>query len=333
MKGQDKVKDSSARWPGFRGGLHGRPQKPDSDGVTDAGHDPKWIRERRNDHRPRRAYSTSETGSDHTERHGSRRQRPEEDREVSYAAVRPELHVVHDLNVLATDPCPSHEEAGTFVAQFVSVLEILEDIENHSRQATDLVSAIEGELLGQRRVEHGISRERIGDRQKAGSWIGLRDQAGRRGVNPVFLDDFPGTDLSEPRPARERWPREGEIGTPRPAAQTNVHAHTFRRSSAEGMAAPGRAYPFELRDIGMVKLFFADALDHTEAQALLRLMLRRSEGYLATFRTIVPEAERLAQGGNAHPLLTLRMGIAFHQAIIEVCGDFAKDSTRGRRVR
>lgn len=48
---------------------------------------------------------------------------------------------------------------------------------------------------------------------------------------------------------------------------------------------------------------------------------------------IVPEAERLAQGDNAHPLLTLRMGIAFHQAIIEVCGDFAKDSTRGRRVR
>lgn len=91
--------------------------------------------------------------------------------------------------------------------------------------------------------------------------------------------------------------------------------------------------PFELRDIGMVKLFFADALDHSQAQALLTLMLRRSQGYLAPFCTIVPEAERLAQGDNAHPLLTLRMGIAFHHAIIEVCGDFAKDSTRGRRVR
>lgn len=83
----------------------------------------------------------------------------------------------------------------------------------------------------------------------------------------------------------------------------------------------------------MVKLFFADALDQSEAQALLKSMLVRSEGHLATLRSIASEAERMAQEGNAHPLLTLRMGTSFHQAIIEVCSEFRKNSIRGRRPR
>ena len=90
--------------------------------------------------------------------------------------------------------------------------------------------------------------------------------------------------------------------------------------------------PFELRDIGLVKLFFADALDRSEAQALLTVMRRRSEDRLATFRSIAVEAEGVAQQGNVYPLLTLRMGIAFHQAIIDVCSDFGRKFDSGRRL-
>jgi DNA-binding PadR family transcriptional regulator len=80
--------------------------------------------------------------------------------------------------------------------------------------------------------------------------------------------------------------------------------------------------PFELRDIGLVKLFFADALERSEARGLLATMRGRSEERVAAIRSIAGEAERVARQGDIYPLLTLRMGIAFHQAIIDVCGDF-----------
>jgi PadR family transcriptional regulator, regulatory protein AphA len=80
--------------------------------------------------------------------------------------------------------------------------------------------------------------------------------------------------------------------------------------------------PFELRDIGLLKLFFADALARPDALALLRAVKRRSEERVATLRAIEPTAELAENEGSAHPLLTLRMGIAFHQAMIDVCEDF-----------
>src|SRR3984885_7933535 len=89
--------------------------------------------------------------------------------------------------------------------------------------------------------------------------------------------------------------------------------------------------PFELRDIGMVKVFFADALDGDEALALVTSLKQRSEERLATLRSIKPAAQRSADEGNALPGLTLRMGIAFHQAMIDVCEEFeheAADSLR-----
>jgi PadR family transcriptional regulator AphA len=89
--------------------------------------------------------------------------------------------------------------------------------------------------------------------------------------------------------------------------------------------------PFELRDVGMVKLFFADALDGDEALSLVDSLKERSEERVATLRSIEPVAQRSADEGNALPGLTLRMGIAFHQAVIDVCEEFeheAADSLR-----
>jgi DNA-binding PadR family transcriptional regulator len=82
--------------------------------------------------------------------------------------------------------------------------------------------------------------------------------------------------------------------------------------------------PFELRDIGLVKLFFADALRPGDALALLRAVRARSEERVAALREIEPAALALERQGNVHPLLTLRIGIAFHQAMVDVCREFER---------
>lgn len=84
--------------------------------------------------------------------------------------------------------------------------------------------------------------------------------------------------------------------------------------------------PFELRDVGMVKLFFADALDGDEALSLVDSLKERSEERVATLRSIEPAARRSADEGNALPGLTLRMGIAFHQSVIDVCEEFEREA-------
>ena len=80
--------------------------------------------------------------------------------------------------------------------------------------------------------------------------------------------------------------------------------------------------PFELRDIAMVKLFFADALDRSDADALLAQVKARSDERVATLQAIRPQAEYAAAEGNVHPLLTLELGIAVHQAMADVCERF-----------
>jgi hypothetical protein len=92
---------------------------------------------------------------------------------------------------------------------------------------------------------------------------------------------------------------------------------------------------FELRDIGLVKLFFADALDRDDALALLSMVKRRSEERVATLRSIEPAALTSEQAGNIYPMLTLRIGIAFHQAALDVCTKFEQEffATRRRAAR
>lgn len=80
--------------------------------------------------------------------------------------------------------------------------------------------------------------------------------------------------------------------------------------------------PFELRDIAMVKLFFADALGPADAHNLLEQVRARSEERVATLGAIRPTAEAAARDGNVHPLLTLELGIAVHQAMADVCARF-----------
>jgi PadR family transcriptional regulator, regulatory protein AphA len=80
--------------------------------------------------------------------------------------------------------------------------------------------------------------------------------------------------------------------------------------------------PFELRDLGLVKLFFADALDPDQARQVLRAVAERSEGRVAELRAVEPTARAAREQGAAYPELTLAIGIAFHQAMADLCRDF-----------
>jgi PadR family transcriptional regulator, regulatory protein AphA len=82
--------------------------------------------------------------------------------------------------------------------------------------------------------------------------------------------------------------------------------------------------PFELRDTGLLKIFFADALDREQALALLRAVRRRSEDRVRTLHAIEPAAKAAEAEGNRYPGLTLQLGIAYHQAIIDVCAEFER---------
>ncbi len=80
--------------------------------------------------------------------------------------------------------------------------------------------------------------------------------------------------------------------------------------------------PFELRDLGLVKLFFADALDPDQARQVLRAVRERSEERVATLRAVEPTARAVRDRGDVYPELTLAMGIAVHQALADLCRDF-----------
>src|SRR6516162_6651514 len=88
--------------------------------------------------------------------------------------------------------------------------------------------------------------------------------------------------------------------------------------------------PFELRDTGLLKVFFADALDREQALALLGEVRQRSADRVRTLRAIEPAAKAAEAEGNHYPGLTLRLGIAYHQAIIDVCADFERHSAASR---
>jgi PadR family transcriptional regulator, regulatory protein AphA len=86
--------------------------------------------------------------------------------------------------------------------------------------------------------------------------------------------------------------------------------------------------PFELRDIAMVKLFFADALAPDDARRLVATVKARSEEQVAMLESIRSAPDEAARKGNIHPLLTLELGIAVHQAMIDVCARFQETAMR-----
>jgi PadR family transcriptional regulator AphA len=92
--------------------------------------------------------------------------------------------------------------------------------------------------------------------------------------------------------------------------------------------------PYELRDIGLVKLFFADLEDRATARRLVETIGRRSAERIAQLEAIEPVARSLAQDeGYSFPRVTLRLGIAYHRALADECATIARELADKRRRR
>ncbi|HWD54875.1 MAG TPA: PadR family transcriptional regulator [Acidimicrobiales bacterium] len=113
---------------------------------------------------------------------------------------------------------------------------------------------------------------------------------------------------------------------PRGKRQRRVYDITTAGERAlAGWVAEAAPMPFELRDLGLVKLFFADVLADADAAALLAAVRARSEQRVLALQAIEPVASDADAQGARYPGLTLRLGIAFHQAMVDVCDRFAHD--------
>ena len=87
----------------------------------------------------------------------------------------------------------------------------------------------------------------------------------------------------------------------------------------EWLTRPGDLHS-ELRHEGVLRFFFADALDRDERLALVRQMRAKHERLGEELRQIAPAAEPGSdEGGNSLALLTLETGIAYQDFFVEMC--------------
>jgi DNA-binding PadR family transcriptional regulator len=130
-------------------------------------------------------------------------------------------------------------------------------------------------------------------------------------------------------PSLRRLERAGYItgrADPRGRRQRRVYEITpAGRAALRDWLRRASPMPFELRDLGLVKLFFAGALEPGEAGDLLDAIRRRSEERVTTLREIEPVAQAVSEQGDSYPLLTLRMGLAVHQAMVGACAEFTRE--------
>jgi PadR family transcriptional regulator AphA len=79
---------------------------------------------------------------------------------------------------------------------------------------------------------------------------------------------------------------------------------------------------FEMRDEGLLKLFFSDAVEPDDAAATLRAMREHHRGVVERLREIEPKA---AAGGGGYPLLVLKGGIEYNQWLAGWCERMERD--------
>ncbi len=72
---------------------------------------------------------------------------------------------------------------------------------------------------------------------------------------------------------------------------------------------------YELRDEGMLKLFFSDLVPAKQRVENIRAMRARMESKLAQLRELEPKTAEMRTG----PALTLRLGITFTECFIQWC--------------
>jgi PadR family transcriptional regulator, regulatory protein AphA len=86
------------------------------------------------------------------------------------------------------------------------------------------------------------------------------------------------------------------------------------RAALTNWLGSGEPVSYELRDEGMLKLFFSDSVPQKRLQ-IIRAMRASSETKLAQLSALTPHADTMPEG----PRLTLELGIAHTQCEIEWC--------------
>src|ERR671914_151441 len=116
-------------------------------------------------------------------------------------------------------------------------------------------------------------------------------------------------------PSLERFERAGLVrGRSEPRGKRPRRAYEVTDDGEAALAEWLRTddpIPYEVRDLAMVKLFFADLLERDDALEILDSMRRRSEERIRVLRRESwPVAEAAAEAGLRFPFATLRIGIA-----------------------
>jgi DNA-binding PadR family transcriptional regulator len=86
----------------------------------------------------------------------------------------------------------------------------------------------------------------------------------------------------------------------------------------------------ELRDEGLLKLFFASAVDRDKALEIIDAKRRIAEEKLAALRAIEPRAAEASASGDPYPYLVLRYGLEMSEWTIAWC-ERARAELEGRK--
>jgi PadR family transcriptional regulator AphA len=108
------------------------------------------------------------------------------------------------------------------------------------------------------------------------------------------------------------------VGSDTPTGGRRRTVYEITTDGEEALKAWLRQPPhtYEMRDEGLLKLFFAGALMREEAVEILRAMRSRREAMTRELREIEPFAE---QGGDPYKLMVLRSGVEFTEWFADWC--------------
>jgi DNA-binding PadR family transcriptional regulator len=119
-------------------------------------------------------------------------------------------------------------------------------------------------------------------------------------------------------PELKRLERQGLVrGRPEPCgarARTVYELTEAGTAALEGWLGADEEPSYELRDEGMLKLFFSDSLPERRIE-IVRAIRAREERDLAHLRSLEPHASK----GPTGSYLTLQMGIEFTESAIQWC--------------
>lgn len=109
------------------------------------------------------------------------------------------------------------------------------------------------------------------------------------------------------------------VDAPRGGRKRTVYAITAAGEAAlkDWLRQPPSTY--EMREEGLLKLFFAGVLAPEEAAEILHSMRRFRRGVTAQLREIEPKAIAKDADGDPFPLMVLRGGIEFSEWFAEWC--------------